>query len=128
VMRLGMRRIVTATFTAQVLISGVMILLWGGGYIPQTAEFAVFFLWSTGVFFMAGLVFGNLNALCLEPLGHIAGVAAAVVGAAAPLLAVIVATPIGLAFDGTPFPLMISIFLCSSAAMFLMRATRLTEI
>jgi DHA1 family bicyclomycin/chloramphenicol resistance-like MFS transporter len=128
VMRLGMRRIATATFTAQAVISGAMILLWGGGYVPQAVEFTVFFLWSTGVFFMAGLVFGNLNALCLEPLGHIAGVAAAVVGASATLIAVIVATPIGLAFDGTPYPLMISIFLCSSAAMFLMRATRLTEI
>ena len=124
VMRLGMRRIATATFAAQVVISGTMILLWGGGFIPPAAEFPIFFFWSTSVFFMAGLVFGNLNALCLEPMGHIAGVAAAVVGATATLIAVIVSTPIGLAFDGTPYPLMISIFLCSATAMFLMRATR----
>lgn len=127
VMRLGMRRIAAATFTAQAIVSGATILLWGGGFIPQAWEFPAFFAWSTGVFFMAGLVFGNLNALCLEPLGHIAGVAAAVVGAAATLMAVVIAAPIGLAFDGTPYPLMISIFLCSSAATFLMRSTRLTE-
>lgn len=127
VMRLGMRRIVATAFTTQTLLSGTMILVWGGGLIPHGAEFPVFFAWSTSVFFMAGVVFGNLNALCLEPLGHIAGVASAVVGSVSTILAVIVATPIALAFDGTPFPLMISVFICSTAAMFLMRATRGSE-
>ncbi|MGF6859556.1 DHA1 family bicyclomycin/chloramphenicol resistance-like MFS transporter [Rhodobacteraceae bacterium MBR-64] len=127
VMRLGMRRIVAAAFTAQSLISGVMVLAWGGGLVPADIGFAVFFAWSTSVFFMAGVVFGNLNALCLEPLGHIAGVAASIVGAVSTTCAVLVAIPIGLAFDGTPFPLMISIFICSSVAMLVMRATRRAE-
>ena len=36
----------------------------------------VFVFW----FFCIGVVFGNINAMAMEPLGHIAGVAAAFVG------------------------------------------------
>lgn len=127
VMRLGMRRIATTTFTAQVILTGTLVMLWGGGFIPASVEFAAFFAWSVSLFFVAGLTFGNLNALSLEPLGHIAGLAAAVVGALSTVLAVAVAVPIGLAFDGTPWPLMVGVFLCSSAAVLLMRAVRGAE-
>lgn len=124
VMRFGMRRIASAAFTAQVVLSGTMVMAWGGGLIPPALAFGFFFAWSTALFFMAGLVFGNLNALSLEPLGHIAGLAAAVVGAVSTIGAVVVAVPIGLAFDGTPYPLMVGAFTCSAIATLLMRQTR----
>jgi MFS transporter, DHA1 family, multidrug resistance protein len=110
VMRLGMRRLATMAFTAQTGIAGTMVAATLLGLIPQGAEFALFFGWSVTVFFMAGLVFGNLNALTLEPLGHIAGLAAAVVGALSTVGAVIVALPVVLAFDGTPLPVMAGVF------------------
>ena len=37
-------------------------------------------------FFCNGILFGNLNAMALEPLGHIAGVASAAVGSLTTLL------------------------------------------
>ena len=58
---------------------------------------------------LAGLTLGNLNALALEPLGHIAGMAASVSGSLATVLAVAIAAPLGLAFDGTPVPLVLGI-------------------
>ena len=48
-----------------------------------------------------GLLFGNLNALAMEPLGHIAGVGAAVVASLATLIAVPLGAFVGLSFDGT---------------------------
>ena len=46
-----------------------------------------------------GLLFGNLNALAMEPLGHIAGVGAAVVAS----LSLFISAPLGQSFDGTMY-------------------------
>ena len=42
-------------------------------------------------FFFIGILFGNLNALAMIPLGHIAGVGAAFVGSFSSILAVPIA-------------------------------------
>ncbi|HSF63126.1 MAG TPA: multidrug effflux MFS transporter [Paracoccaceae bacterium] len=121
VMRLGMRFLVTAALGAQVLASLAMagITAWGG--LPDAVAFPVYIAWTTGVFFMAGLTLGNLNALALEPVGHIAGMAASAVGAIATVGAVVFAVPLGLAFDGTPLPLAVGIAVLSGGALVLMR-------
>jgi DHA1 family bicyclomycin/chloramphenicol resistance-like MFS transporter len=56
-------------------------------------------------FFCLGLLFGNLNALAMRPLGHIAGSGAAMVGSFSILLAVPLGIIIGQAYDGTILPL-----------------------
>jgi len=55
------------------------------------------------------LTMGNLNALAMEPVGHIAGLAASVISSLATVGSVILAIPIGLAFDGTATPLLIGV-------------------
>ncbi len=57
------------------------------------------------IFFCLGILFGNLNALAMEPLGHIAGVAASVIGTISWLITVVLGTLIGQSFDGTILPL-----------------------
>ena len=54
---------------------------------------------------MAGVTMGNLNAIAMEPMGHIAGMAASVIGSIATVLAAAIAAPIGLLFDGSITPL-----------------------
>ena len=54
---------------------------------------------------MVGLTIGNLNAIALEPMGHIAGTAASVIGAISTVGSVLLAIPVALSFDGTPLPL-----------------------
>lgn len=120
VMRFGMRFMVTATFAFQAVNSGVMFILFAMGWLPEAAAFWAYLYWTVTVFFMAGLTIGNLNALALEPMGHVAGMAASIVAALATVLSVAVATPIGLAFDGTPVPLMAGVFGCSALALPLM--------
>ncbi|MFN6952436.1 MAG: MFS transporter, partial [Albidovulum sp.] len=122
VVRRGMRAMATATFAAQTVNSAVMVLLFGIGLVPEAAAFWLYLYWTVTVFFMAGLTIGNLNALALEPMGHIAGTAASVVTALATVLSVVVAAPIGLAFDGTPLPLMIGVLVCSALAVPVMLA------
>lgn len=104
VVRVGMRRIVTAILAMQVVVSGVMVAIGLAG-VPEAVYFGAFVFWQGTVFFMAGLSIGNLNAIAMEPLGHIAGLAASLIGAIATVAAVVLAIPVGLMFDGTPLPL-----------------------
>ncbi len=104
VVRLGMRRIVTWALGAQILITGCVIVL-NLMPLPPDASFALFVTWQTTVFFMAGLTMGNLNAIAMEPMGHIAGMAASVIGSIATVLAAGIAAPVGLLFDGSITPL-----------------------
>jgi DHA1 family bicyclomycin/chloramphenicol resistance-like MFS transporter len=124
VMRLGMRRLAIAAYATQTVIAAALLVLWLSGLMPDWLALPAFFFWSTSIFFMAGLTFGNLNALALQPMGHVAGMAASVVGAVSTVLAVPIAAPIGLAFNGTPVPLLAGTFICSGLALFLMRRSR----
>ena len=56
------------------------------------------------------MTLGNLTALAMEPLGHIAGTGASVISAVATLGSVAIATIIGQFFDGTPLVMIIGIF------------------
>lgn len=116
VVRLGMRAIIKAMFTAQIGLSAAMALIALMG-LPSGTELWVYAFWTTTLFFQAGLTIGNLNALAMEPMGHIAGLAASVTAAVATVGAVILAVPIGLAFDGTPFPLAAATTVLAAAAL-----------
>lgn len=124
VVRLGMRRMVAVTLVAQLALSAGFALFWlsGGGEMEgSTLPFALYIAWTISVFFMAGLTLGNLNAIALEPMGHVAGMAASATGAIATVLSVVIAAPIGLMFDGTPVPLAASIALLCAASVALMQ-------
>jgi MFS transporter, DHA1 family, multidrug resistance protein len=68
-----------------------------------------------------GLTIGNLNALGLEPVGHIAGMAASVIGAVATVASVLLAAPVGFMFDGTAYPLMAGVVVFAAGGWGLMR-------
>ncbi|MGB8813101.1 MAG: MFS transporter [Paracoccaceae bacterium] len=121
VVRLGMRFLVTRTLGAQIFISVFVAATTGLDLWPAAFVFPIYIAWTTGVFFMAGLTLGNLNAMALEPVGHIAGMAASVTGALATVFGVMVAAPLGMAFNGTPLPLMIGVGVLSAAAYGLMK-------
>ncbi|SPF81252.1 multidrug effflux MFS transporter [Pseudoprimorskyibacter insulae] len=127
VMRLGMRAIVTFVFAAQLVISTVTLIVALSGVGIGTL-FVVFLIWQTSVFFTAGLTMGNLNAITMEPLGHIAGSAASVIGAVSTVIAVLLAAPIGLMFDGTLIPITASYAVLALAGVLVMRhVTRVSD-
>jgi MFS transporter, DHA1 family, multidrug resistance protein len=118
--RLGMRYLITATLISQIIISGAMLVLTLSGLLPAGLAFAAFIFWMISVFAMAGLTLGNLNALALEPVGHIAGMAASVAGSISTVLAVVIAAPLGLAFNGNYVPLVLGISVMAVLALALM--------
>ena len=80
--------------------------------MPQSGKvaFALNFLWQTTIFFQAGLTLGNLNALAMEPMGHIAGFKASVSGGVATVLAAALAIGVNVLFNDPPLPLMAYFF------------------
>ncbi len=117
VVRLGMRRMVTWSMAAQLLISATVL----GLSLAGLGAFWLFVAWQCSVFFIAGTTLGNLNAIAMEPMGHIAGMAASVIGAIATVTAAAIVSPIGLMFDGTLLPLAGAILVMSAIGLALMR-------
>ncbi len=119
VMTLGMRRVVTRTYAGMVVLTLFALATLGGGLLSVNLSFAMQMAWCIGLFAMMGLTMGNLNALAMEPVGHIAGLAASVISSLATVGSVILAIPIGLAFNGTSTPLLIGVFVLISLSLLL---------
>ncbi|HTJ84713.1 MAG TPA: multidrug effflux MFS transporter [Polyangiaceae bacterium] len=115
VMRFGMRAIsgyaLRTSATASALFFGLALAT--GGHPPLLAFTGYLLV----VFFCNGLMFGNFNALAMEPMGHIAGSAAAVVGSLSSLISVLIGTPIGRAYDGTVTPLVAGLSVLTVTAL-----------
>ncbi|MDO5631090.1 MAG: multidrug effflux MFS transporter [Paracoccus sp. (in: a-proteobacteria)] len=120
VMTIGMRRIAAWAYAMQVVMSGIALML----VLTGNLTFPLFFIWAVSVFFMAGVTFGNLNALALQRMGHIAGMAASIVAALSTLASVLIAAPVGLLYNGTALPAVAATLICSTLALILMRQLR----
>ena len=118
VMRLGMRAIIKAMLTIQIGITLAMIAITAIDG-PYWLAFGTYVIWVTGNFFQAGLTIGNLNALAMEDMGHIAGLAASIIAAISTIGAVLIAAPIALMFDGTPMPMAVGALVAASIALWL---------
>jgi DHA1 family bicyclomycin/chloramphenicol resistance-like MFS transporter len=124
VRRLGMYRVIIAVLSVQIVLSGVMAAMTLGGYWPDALYFPAYVVWVICLFAMAGMTVGNLNAIAMEPMGHIAGLAASVILALPTVLSTAIAAPLGLAFDGSPGPLALGSFLCVGLALIVMPQLR----
>ena len=103
VMKHGMRPL---SHVAAVSITAVSAIAWAGAFaFDGLPPFWLFMAWLLVVFLFVGLLFGNLNALAMEPLGHVAGVGAAVVASLATFISVPLGAAVGQSFDGTMYTL-----------------------
>jgi DHA1 family bicyclomycin/chloramphenicol resistance-like MFS transporter len=116
-----MRRLVVATYAGVLGLTLVHLALVATNTLPEGLAFTAFMVWGVAMFAMMGLTLGNLNALAMEPVGHIAGLAASVISALATVGSVLLAVPVGQAFDGSLLPLMIGVSLFIAAALMLIR-------
>jgi DHA1 family bicyclomycin/chloramphenicol resistance-like MFS transporter len=103
VMRFGMQRLSRAALLCNCMLSCTAFLCaWlMHGHLPLSVLMAYMLV----CFFCNGIVFGNFNARAMEPVGHIAGVAAAVIASVSTLVALLIGVPFGRAYDGTLLPL-----------------------
>jgi DHA1 family bicyclomycin/chloramphenicol resistance-like MFS transporter len=71
-------------------------------------------------FFAVGFIFGNLRALAMEPVGHIAGIGSAITGCLATLMAVPISAYIGSFVRDSIFPIFLGFLTCGIIAYFLL--------
>lgn len=103
VVRLGMRRLIRAALGCQIVAALAMLVL--GPRLNETGDFALFIVFMTVQISAVALLFGNLNAMALDSLGHMAGLGVSIMGGVSTMIAALIATPIAWAFDGTVMPL-----------------------
>lgn len=120
VRRVGMFRLAAGTLAVMAVATAGMLV----AAVTAGLPFPLFFLWLVGVFGSTGLTIGNLNAMALERLGHIAGLASSILLAVPTVLSTLIAAPIGLMFDGTPVPLVAGVLACLCAALAMMPLLR----
>ena len=73
------------------------------------------------VFLSVGMLFGNLGALAMEPLGHMAGVGATVVASLSGIVSVPLGAYVGYSFDGTLYALIAAYAVFGVGALAAMR-------
>jgi MFS transporter, DHA1 family, multidrug resistance protein len=115
VRQIGMQRI-SKWATGAFLINWVVVLavcLVTNGQPPFPLTVVFFFI----SFFCSGMTFGNYQAMALEPMGHIAGMAAAVSGAAASLIAITLGGSAARLYDGSLTPIAIAFVVFATGAV-----------
>lgn len=115
VRRFGMRPLCRGAAAAIALCSALFLLYcetFGAALWP-------FLVYASVLYFAMGLMFGNMNAIAMEPMGHVAGIASAVIGATSSLISLSLGTLIGQLYDGTLLPVTTG-FLCLSLLSLLM--------
>ena len=115
--RLGMHFIATRAFQAIIASSAGFLIL---QFIVSDIRLWMFLIYAAILFFSFGLIFGNINAMAMEPMGHVAGIASAVIGSVSSIMSITIGTTIGQLYDGSLFPITMGFLLMGSCALALM--------
>jgi DHA1 family bicyclomycin/chloramphenicol resistance-like MFS transporter len=119
VIRLGMRFLVSRSLFIifGLSLAALLAALMSAGQPPLWFFMAYIML----TFFFIGILFGNQNALAMEPLGQMAGIGAAVVGSLSTLISMPLGTIIGQSYNGTLLPLIIGMAILAGLAILVVR-------
>ena len=118
VMKLGMRFLSLRAMIIFCVVSAVFLPLCL--YFNGTPPLWTFMAFCMSSFFCTSVLFGNLNAMTMEPMGHIAGMAAALTGCFSTLIALPIGTLIGQLYDGTLIPMTASFLIVGLLALMLL--------
>lgn len=116
VIKYGMKNIVHVAMLSYVFISLLFLLIYNTGANPSIEILIIFFALQ---FFTIGFLFGNLRALAMEPMGHIAGVGSALNGFISTVMAVPIANYIGSFINNSVTPLFIGFLVCGLVSVML---------
>ncbi len=117
VMKFGMKKIIQFSLIGYMLVSLIYILLFAQTQNPSIEVLLLFFALQ---FFAIGFLFGNLRAMAMQPVGHIAGIASAITGLISTLMAVPIGVFVGSYVSNTVLPLFIGFLVCSVCSIFIL--------
>jgi DHA1 family bicyclomycin/chloramphenicol resistance-like MFS transporter len=119
VVRLGMRKLADRAMAAIAALSSIYFVV--AYAFDGRSPFWMLMVFLLATFFCVGFLFGNLNAIAMRPMGHIAGTASAVVGALSTFLSVPIALVIGRLYNDTTLPLVGGFAVLSISSLCIMR-------
>jgi len=114
VVKFGMKRLAIAALYTFFGVSLLYVLLFFNSENPSIEVLLLFFAIQ---FFSIGFLFGNLRAIAMQPIAHIAGIGAAITGFISTIMAVPISALIGLYVKDTVLPLFIGFCICSFLAI-----------
>jgi len=115
-MKYGMEHILKWALLGFAVVSVLYVILFYNTTNPSIEILLLFFGMQ---FFFIGFIFGNLRALMMQPIGHIAGIGAAITGFIATLFSVPLGTYIGSFVNTTALPMFIGFALCGCLSVFI---------
>ena len=110
VVKYGMKKMIHVSLIGFFIISICYSILFFNSVNPSIKIILLFFSLQ---FFCLGFLFGNLRAIAMEPVGHIAGIGAAITGFISTLMAVPISIFIGKFVTITVLPIFIGFSICS---------------
>ena len=117
VMRLGMFQLSAVALWCVVVAAGLLLLV--SLFYRGVPPLWVFLLLCFVLFSCAGFLFGNLNALAMQSVGHIAGLAASVIGSVSSLISVIIAFGFGRLYQQNAYVLAAVFLLAGIVSLYL---------
>ena len=119
VQSVGMLRCVTSAL--KVLITMSFLLLVSTLYFEGIPPFALFMGLGMVMFSCLGMVFGNVNAMAMEPLGKMAGLGASLISSLSSLIAILLSISVGQFYHFTIMPLASGFVIFSVLALMMLR-------
>ena len=107
--KLGMWFLSTCACGFNMVFSIITLCVFYSEIIPSSYNLYIFIIWSCVLLFTMALSVGNLMALAMEPVGHIAGLASSIIGSTSTLISITIAIFIGMLFNGTGLPLIFGV-------------------
>ena len=117
VVKYGMEKLVTGSLIGYFLVSITYIIVFYNTPSPHIYLLLTFIALQ---FFFIGFLFGNIRALAMEPVGHIAGIAAAITGFISTMMAVPISTLIGRFVATSTLPLFVGFACCSGISIIIL--------
>ncbi len=111
----GMERICISAVSALIALSLTYLVLTTQAGLP--VDLLVWMVFNCTSVFLLGLTFGNFNAIALNQLGHIAGMASAITASMNSAFSLMIAALIGLSFNMTTVPIAIGYALFGTMAL-----------
>ncbi len=119
VMRYGMKRLAKLALNTLTVLSVIaFVIAFAQQGNPPLWQLMTYLMTS---FFCVGILFGNLNALAMEPLGHVAGIGAAIVGSLSTFISVPLGIWVGLSYNNTILPLITGLVVLGALSIVVMR-------
>jgi MFS transporter, DHA1 family, multidrug resistance protein len=119
VMHVGMLRCVVGALS--VMLTMALVLLGLSLSFDGVPPFGLFMVLGVVMFSCLGMIFGNVNAMAMEPLGKVAGLGTSLISSLSSLIAIILAAILGLFYNFTLVPLAAGFVLFSAVALIMLR-------